>query len=373
MRLQFGAPIPGASRGMSESELHELQTVEPSPRPRRLRKVARIIGVAAACLVLGGLTGWMGLAVYYTDLHGAPPRTMRAILIVAASVGVFLLTRLRRLRFALFACLFAGVVAWYFSFRPSPELDWATDVAVLPTVTVKGDLAHFQNIRHFDYRTDADFTPRYYDKTFDITKLRSIDYILSYWAGPAIAHAFVSFGFEDDQYLAVSIETRKEKSEDYSAIQGFFRQYELIYVVADERDIIRVRTNFRGEEVYLFRLRTPLKKLRAVFLDYIRTIDSLATRPRFYNALTENCTTSILAHFRCAPPYPPASIDVLLSGYSAQYAYDTGGLDTSLPFDELKARSKINGVAHTAGQGPEFSRLIRSNLPMPPPRTDLPE
>ncbi len=355
------------------SEPQTAPPVEMEARRGPIRKTFRYVGRGAACLLAAGIIGWMGLAVYYADLHGAPPRTIWAAVVVAAAATSLTLVRRWWRKLALFTAIFAGVLAWYFSLRPSNHLDWAPDVAVMPTIRVEGDLVHVGHIRHFDYRSETDFTPRYYDRTFDLSKLRSVDYILSYWAGPAIAHAFVSFGFEGDQYLAVSIETRKEAFESYSAVQGFFRQYELIYVVADERDLIRVRTNFRGEDVYLFRMRTPPKKLRAVFLDYIRTIDSLTTRPRFYNALTENCTTSILAHYRCAPPYPLLSIDVLLSGYSAEYAYNTGALDTEMTFAELKEKSRITEIAKTAGDGPDFSSRIRAGLPMPPPRTDLQE
>lgn len=323
-------------------------------------------------LVLAGMAGWMGLAVYYTDLHDAPPRTGWAIVVILASIVCLIFVRPRLLGLAAFVCCFIGVVLWFYSFKPSGGLEWAADVAVLPSVTVDGNQVHVRGIRNFDYRSETDFTPSYYDKSFNLDQLRSVDYILSYWSGRAIAHAFVSFGFDEDEFLAVSIETRKEAHESYSAVQGFFRQYELIYVVADERDMIRLRTNFRGEDVYVFRLRTPLNKLRAVFLDYVRTINSLEAHPRYYNALTENCTTSIFAHFRCAPPYPPLGIDVLLSGYSAEYAYDTGGMDDSMPFDVLQARSRITETAKAAGAGRDFSRRIRQGLPMPPPRSDIP-
>lgn len=324
-------------------------------------------------LAFAGMSAWMGLSVYYTNLHGAAPRRWSAVAVVIASILLPVLCRSRRRGVAAFLLLFIGVVLWFFSARPKADLDWARDVAVLPTVDVNGHRIHVRNIRNFDYRSETDFTPSYYDKPFDLRRLRSVDYILSYWAGRAIAHAFVSFGFEGDEYLAISIETRKEKSESYSAVEGFFRQYELIYVVADERDLIRLRTNCRGEDVYVFRLRTPPGKMRAVLMDYVRTINTIARTPRFYNALTENCTTSVLAHFRCAPPYPPLSIDVLLSGYSARYAYATDSLDRTMPFDELEARSRITDVAKAAGNGPDFSRRIREGLPVPTPRVDLPE
>lgn len=349
-----------------------VNAVPGSKLPGARSRIRRFVLGAIAGLLVVGLTGWMGLAVYYTDLHGASPRTGWAAAVVVIALVLPLAIRPRKWGLVAHLVLFAGVVVWFFSARPSSTLDWAEDVAVMPTVLVEQDLVHLRGIRNFEYRSETDFTPRYDDRTYDLNKLTSVDYILSYWSGRAIAHAFVSFGFEDGRFVAISIETRKQKNESYSAIQGFFRQYELIYVVADERDVIRLRTNFRGEDVYLYRLRTPQRKLRAVFLDYLKTIDQISKQPRFYNALTENCTTSIFGHFRCAPPYPPLSVDVLLNGYSSEYAYRSGAMDTSIPFEDLQALSRITDVAKAAGDGEDFSRRIRMGLPMPPPNPDLP-
>ncbi len=347
--------------------------IPPAARAVGFRSHLRIVAIALAGVMLAAMGGWMGLAVYYTNLHGAPPRAFWAAGVVVVAFVLLAAIRPRRRGVAVFFAVFTAVMIWFFSSNPSANLDWAEDVAIIPSVTIDGDLVHVRDIRNFDYRSETDFTSAYYDKTYDLTRLRSVDYILSYWAGRAIAHAFVSFGFDDDEYLAVSIETRKEKTEGYSTVQGFFRQYELIYVVADERDLIRLRTNYRGEDVYLFRFRMPPRKLRAVFLDYLNAIESLARRPRFYNTLTENCTTSILAHFRCAAPYPPLSVDVLLSGYSARYAYEYDALDSSVSFEELEVRSRITDAAKAAGRAPDFSKRIRAGLPMPAPRPDSPE
>ena len=183
--------------------------------------------------------------------------------------------------------------------------------------------------------------------------------------GPAIAHLFVTFGFGDD-HLAISIEARKDRTKPYATVPGFFRQYELVYIVADERDVIRVRTNYRKsppEEVYLFRVMGPRENGRRVFLDYIRDINEVRERPRFYNTLTTNCTTMILAHAAVNPGSIPYSWKVLLSGYAPEYAYDMGRFDRSMPFEELKRRVHINPVAQAADQAPDFSRRIRAGLP----------
>ncbi len=339
----------------------------PARLPKRgwTRRLARgLLLVLGGCLVLG-MTGWMTLAAYYADLHGASPRIILSVVLGVASLSAVIFIRPRRRGLMIFAIVFASVLVWFFSIRPSNARNWCADVAVLPYATIAGDLVHLHNIRNFNYRSETDFDPAYYDRTFDLSRLQACDLVLSYWSGRAIAHAFLSFGFEDGGYVAISIETRKEKSEHYSAVEGFFRQYELIYVVADERDLIRLRTNYRNEDVYLYRTRPPPEKLRAVFLDYLRTINFLRDHPRFYNALTENCTTSIFAHLRCAPPYPPFTIGVLLSGYSAQYAYESGGLDHSMTFEELERRGHINDLARQADQSADFSQRIRARLTTP--------
>jgi Domain of unknown function (DUF4105) len=235
-------------------------------------------------------------------------------------------------------------------------------VAVLPYATIEGDLVTIHNIRNFDYRTENDFTPAYYDRTFDLRRLDRVDLVAVYWMGPAIAHLLLSFGFGED-HLGISIEVRKEKTESYSSVAGFFRQYELYYVVADERDVIRVRTNYRKsppEDVYLFRLIGPAENARRIFLDYMRDINELREHPRFYNTLTTNCTTMILARATVNPDHIPFSWKILLSGYAPEYAYDMGHLDRSLPFEELKRLSHVNAAAQAADKAPDFSTRIRT-------------
>jgi hypothetical protein len=221
------------------------------------------------------------------------------------------------------------------------------------------------DIRNFDYRTETEFTPAYYDRTFDLRRLDALDVVTSYWMGPAVAHVFVSFGF-GDEHVAVSVEARKERQEGYSSVQGFFKRYELVYVVGDERDLIRVRTNYRRdppEDVYLYRVRGPIENARRLFLEYVRAINRLRERPRFYDTLSTNCTTQLLLHTRVNPDHLPIHWKVLLSGYAAEYAYEKGRLDTSLPFEELRRRSRINVAAQAADRAPDFSRRIREGLP----------
>jgi hypothetical protein len=235
-------------------------------------------------------------------------------------------------------------------------------VAVLAYATIQGNVVTVHNIRNFDYRSETDYTAAYYDRQYDLRKLEGVDLIAVYWMGPAIAHTMVSFAFAGGDHLAISIETRKEKGEGYSTLKGFFRHYELVYVVADERDVIRLRTNYRRdppEQVYVYRLQGPIENARRLFMSYMNQINSLKARPEFYNTLTTNCTTNIWLHTRTNPGHPPLSWKILASGYVPQYLYETGRLDTSVPFAELERRAHVNARAQAADGALDFSRRIR--------------
>jgi hypothetical protein len=313
-------------------------------------------------------TGWGALALFYLAPGSEPVRTVLAWGFAALGLVAVVALAVRRARWRAalgFAVAFTLVLVVWGSATPSNDRDWQPEVAVLPYATIEGDRVTVHNIRNFDYRTENDFTPAYYDRTFDLRRLDRVDLVAVYWMGPAIAHLLLSFGF-GEEHLAISIEVRKERTESYSSVAGFFRQYELFYVVADERDVIRVRTNYRKsppEDVYLFRLVGPLENARRVFLDYLRDINELRDRPRFYNTLTTNCTTMILAHATVNPDHLPYSWKILVSGYAPEYVYDGGRLDASLPFAELKRRVHINTAAQAADRAPDFSRRIRAGLP----------
>ena len=286
-----------------------------------------------------------------------------------ATAGAFLGRSHRRRTLLGFGLVWAVLLGWWSTIAPSNNRDWQPDVAVLPSATVDGDRVTLHNIRNIEYRTATDFTPRYYDKTFDLRRLDSADLISSYWAGEAIAHIFGSFGFGGQEYVAISAEIRKARGQDYSTLEGFFKQYTLIYVVADERDVIRLRTTYRQppEEVYLYRTNVPPAQVRRLFLDYVRDLNRRVTQPAFYHTLTTNCTTTILFHARASGGIARYNWKILLSGYAPAYAYEIGRLDTRLPFAELKRLSHINARTQAAGDAPDFSQRIRAGLPMPPP------
>jgi hypothetical protein len=320
-------------------------------------------------LAVAGMTVWGVGAIYYAPVFAPTVRFGIAALFVLAVILAFLLVANRARALVGFLLAFALMVALYFQIPASNDRDWQPDVALTPYAVVNGDIVTIHNIRNFEYRTETDFTPRWETRTYDLRKLNSSDLIAVYWAGKTIAHIMVSFGFEGKDYLAVSIETRKEKNESYSTLAGFFRQYELYYVVADERDVIAVRTTYRQpqEDVYVYRVRGSLQNLRRVFLEYIKSINELHQKPAFYNTLTTNCTTSILTHARINPESPPMSWKILLSGYVPEYLYELGRIDTSRPFAELEKLSHINERANAAGDDANFSRRIREALPVAQP------
>jgi hypothetical protein len=332
------------------------------------RRIAARFGLVGLGLVIIIATGWAALALLYLAPGSESVRAGLAwgFAVLGLVAVAALAVRRARWRAAIgFALAFALVLVVWGSATPSNDRDWQPEVAVLPYATIDGDRVTVHNIRNFDYRTESDFTPAYYDRTFDLRRLDRVDLIAVYWMGPAIAHLFLSFGFGED-HLAISIETRKERNEQYSSIAGFFRQYELFYVVADERDVIRVRTNYRKsppEDVYLFRAVGAIENGRRIFLDYMRNINALREQPRFYNTLTTNCTTMILAHASVNPGHVPLSWKVLLSGYAPEYVYDMGRFDRRLPFPELKRRAHVNATAQAADQAPDFSKRIRAGLP----------
>jgi hypothetical protein len=312
-------------------------------------------------------TLWGVGALYFSALLPGEWRAVGAAGYGAATILAFALLAYPGRTAVAALAIFAILVILFLRIPASNDREWQPEVSVTPYATVIGDLVTIHGVRNFDYRTETDFDARWETRSYDLSKLDSVDIIAVYWAGKAIAHVMLSFGFAGKDYLAVSIETRKEKGESYSTLAGFFRQYELYYVVADERDVIRVRTTYRQpqEDVYIYRVTGPGRNLRRVFLDYIKSINELHDRPAYYNTLTTNCTTSILFHTRMNPESPPMSWKILLSGYLPDYLYELGRLDTSRPFAELEKMSHVNARAHAADKDPEFSQRIREGLPRP--------
>jgi len=316
-----------------------------------------------APLFVAPLIGWGGLSLYYSPLP-SPWQTAAAVGFALASFAVFFIAPTWKKAAASFAALFVLALAAFLLRAPSNNRDWQPDLALLPFASIEGDRITIHNIRNCDYRSETDFTVHHYDKTFDLNALTSIDLYLVDWGLKSVVHTMLSFGFNNRDYVAISIEARKERGEGYSTLRGFFRQYELTYVVADERDVVRLRTNYRqGETAYLYRIQGNKQLFREVFLDYFRAINQLHDAAAWYNALLSNCTSVLRGHTR--PYFRKVSWDwrLLANGYADELAYEKGTLDASLPFAELKQRSVINPKARAADQDPDFSLRIREGLP----------
>lgn len=322
----------------------------------------RMVGWGALGLALLLLTAWAVAALYF-DVRVQWLRVPLAAGFVLAAAGVWIFVKPRGLAAGLNAGGFLLVVLWWLTLKPSNDCDWQPDLAVLPYANVEGSQAAVHNIRNCDYRTETDFDVHYYDRTFDLNRIRTADLYMVYWGSPYMAHTLMSFGFEEGGYVCFSIETRKKKGENYSAIKGLFRQFELAYIIADERDVVRLRTNYRhGEDAYLYRLRGSPEKVRELFLDYLRRVNQLQRRPEWYNAVTDNCTTGIRAQ-RAAAERTPWDWRILVNGYGDQLLYERGMIATNLPLAELKQKCHINARARAADKEANFSLLIRQGVP----------
>ena len=332
-----------------------------------MRGIITLIGILICVPVIILMTGWGALSIYYSNIEGDFLRQGLAAGFALATILAFIFLPNRKRTLIGFLGVFAVIVAWWLTIPASNGRAWQPDVAILPYATQQGDLVTIHNIRNLQYRTETDYDVRHYDKTFDLNRLDAVDLIAVYWMGDAIAHVMISFGFQERDFVVFSIETRKEQGEGYSTLKGFFKQYELYYVVGDERDLIRVRTDFREprEDVYLYRLRMPPENARKFFMEYMRQINSFKESPEWYNTLTTNCTTNLVRHVRTFEGRVTYNWKILLSGYAPQYAYELGALDTHLSFDQLRKRSYINPKAGALNDDPDFSRKIRQGLPRP--------
>jgi uncharacterized protein DUF4105 len=333
-------------------------------------RALRILGWIVFGLAIALVSAWCVLAILRAPVGAPLVREGLAVLLSLVALGALIGLFVPRLRAgtlgAFLAALLIFALGWS-RIQPSNDRAFRAEEAVLSYAEIEGDRVTVHNIRNFSYRTETDFTPAYYDKTFDLRQLDSVDLVSVYWMGPDIAHIMLSFGFAGQDYLAISIEARKEQGEGYSTVDGFFRHYELFYVVGDERDVIGVRALQRNdppEDVYLYRLQGPPDAAQRLFLEYLRQINALREQPEFYNTLTTNCTSTIWMNARVNPRHVPLSWKIIVSGHVPEYLYDQGRLDTSRPFEELRRLGHVNERARAAGPtAADFSQRIREGLP----------
>jgi hypothetical protein len=323
----------------------------------------RRTALALATVPLVLVAVWCCAALW---IDGPTARPLAGVLVGAfALASLAALWRVRPFGRALIALLVlcTVVVIWWMRIPPSNDRDWQPDVARLPHAKLEGNILTIENVRDFGYRSETDFDVRWVTRTYDLSKLEHLDMFFSFWGPTEIAHTIMSWSFAEGPALAVSIETRKEVGESYSALLGFFRQYELYYVVARERDVIGVRDRFRGEHTYLYRLSASPEVARALLLSYVEEINAIAEHPEWYNAFTGNCTTSIRNRVVHAGGAVALDWRLFANGHLPELLYERGSLDKSLPFAELVTKSEITERAKAAGNAENFSQQIRAGLP----------
>jgi hypothetical protein len=346
----------------------------PSGRPANdgacFRTVAGVLSLRTTLLILASclmvlLAAWVGAALGFQAPGAAPVRAVLVVLWTGLTVVLLVAAWRGPAAPALggFALAFCAALLWWHTLRPSNERPWADDVARTATGEVRGSTVTLDGVRNFDWRTNDDYTPRWETRSYDLQKIESLDMITSYWSGTAIAHVLISFGFSDGQHLTFSVEIRRERGEKFNEIGGFFKEFELSVIAADERDIIRVRTNVRGEDDYLYRVHLPRQDIRALFLAYLEQMNDLARTPRFYNTITVNCTTLVYHMVERIVGHLPFGYGLVLSGYLPGYVYSLGGLDTRYTLEQLRTFGRITGRARAADRSADFSQEIRRGIP----------
>jgi hypothetical protein len=329
-----------------------------------MSRLLRWLIAAIKCAVEILVITWTTLAIYFSNLPWPPLRLGLAAAFAAFAIWAFWLSRRRGMP-AVAIALVLGVVAWWLTIVPSGDRNWRPEVAVMPRAVIDGDHVRLTGVRNFDYRSRNDFTPHYEEREVDLSHLTGLDFFVSYFMEGPVAHTFVSFIFNNAAPLSISIETRPEVGRGFEPVASMFKQFELIYVVGEERDLVGVRAIHRREPVYLYHVNTSADSARRLFLVYLRRINELADRPEFYNLLTNSCTINIVRYANAAGRKGGFDIRHLFNGLIGSYLYYSGRLDTTLPFDELRRRSLINEDADSADSAPEpeFSERIRASLP----------
>ena len=329
-----------------------------------IRRVLRISGTVLLIVVVLSSAAWANLAISY-QLPGSQAIRIGACLVfdvVALGAVTGLVLRRYSRAVLVYAAVYAVLLVWWASINPSNDRDWAAAVAHGVTGSLESDRLSVQNVRNFSWDSETDFVERWEQRMYDLSKLQSLDLYLVYWMGPAIAHTIMSFGFQDGRHLDFSIEVRRIQDQEYSAIAGFFKKNELVYIGADERDLLTLR-KARHEDVRVYRLGTPPGRVRALLVQYIHAANDLAAHPRFYNTLTTNCTTTIFEMTRAVTSSIPFDWRIILTGYLPSYLYERGAVDTSVSLEELSRRADVNGRIDAGLSEIDFSSFIRDGVP----------
>lgn len=337
-------------------------TSPPNPnKPSRMIRLGKILVASCLWIFIAGMVAWT-----YGALHYDFPvfRNSIAWIFLLAILATLIVMRGIWKKIAVASVPFLAVLVWWLTQQPRNDRNWQPDVAEVSWAEIKGDEITIHNVRNCDYRSATDYIPHWETRTVRLSQIIGVDMFINYWGSPYMAHPIVSFQFADAPPLSFSIETRKEAGEKYSAIGGFFRQYELIYIAADERDVVRLRAKYRkDEDAYLYRTKVTPARAQARFMEYITTLNSLREKPRWYNALTTNCTTAIRSQHPSNERLP-WDWRILVNGFCDEMLYEKNAIITDgLPFAELKEKALINKAAVNAGNSADFSRLIREGRP----------
>jgi hypothetical protein len=331
--------------------------------PNVIRRAVRLLVVAALWaplwLVAFVWGAWCTAAIWFSNLPTSALRAVASAVFVAGSLAWLARGRFRprALRIVLAACLLV-TIGWLL-IPASNDRDWMPEYSRTATATFAGDLVTIHDLRDFEYRGEFDFTPRFSERTVSLSQLESLDLVLSNWGLEQISHTIVSFGFADGTHVAVSIETRRENGEPQTTLRSLFKQYELIYVVADERDLIRLRADFRKETVRIYPLRTTPDEVRVLFRDVMGRVNRLARDPDYYNLLTQNCTTSLMPHRAKVRPWRYRDVRVLLNARFDELLFEHGAIDTELPLDEARRRFTVKPGPVDPGSSVDYSQRIR--------------
>lgn len=315
-----------------------------------------LLGIAAVAAM-----AWAGLAIWFQLEGVAFWGALGAILVAGAAVWCLAIRGPRAGGWALLVAGVAGLAFWWSSILPLNDRDWAPDVARGVTAQVEGREVIVSNVRDFDWRTEDEGEERWKTQRYNLDDLTSLDLVSSTWGMPAIAHTLMSFGFRDGRHLVFSAEIRRERGEKFSEIGGFFKEFELVLIAAEERDIIRLRTNMRGEDVSLFSLNLTPRQREELFLSYLELGNELSREPRFYQTVTTNCTTVIFRLARLIEPGLPLDWRIVLSGYLPDYLHERGLIGSGRPLDEVKAHARITARARAAEDAEDYSALIRAS------------
>jgi hypothetical protein len=337
-------------------------TDPPKDRPPRFFRPLRWLLAALGFLCRFVLLAWGSLAINYSNLPWAGVRIALAVAFFGFGIWALWFASRRR-GFVIFAGVYLALLVWWSTIRPSNDRPWRKEVAVLPRAIIDGDHIRITGYRNFKFRSRDDFDIHYEEREYDLSHLQSVDFYVSYWKIGPVGHTFVSFNFDNAEPLSISIETRPEVGEGFDPLASLFKQFELIYVVGDERDLVGLRVLHRDEDVFLYRLRMTPEASRQFLLTYLERVNQLADKPEWYHLLSNSCTINIVRYANAAGRVGRLDFRHVLNGFVDRYLYLARRIDSNLPFEELRRRSWINDDVKAADGAPDFPKRIRESLP----------